>query len=163
MKDYIYPVKKLVLNKKVGLWCRLPYPGHPKGCPNYNKHDRCPPNARKLEYFFDMDLKLYLVHSEFDLQAHAEAMKIKHPEWTDRQCRCVLYWQSRSRKQLIDRILESIPEGQKVIFSTCPEGMGVNVFATAKLAGLTLDKTRHLKMCRHVALVQFYTTRKAKI
>jgi hypothetical protein len=37
----------------------------------------------------------------------------------------------------------------------CPEGMGVNVFATAIKAGLTLDKTKSIDICRHIALIGY--------
>ncbi len=37
--------------------------------------------------------------------------------------------------------------------TTCPEGMGVNVYATARAHGLILEKIRDLKMCRHIALI----------
>jgi hypothetical protein len=155
--EYVYPVTLPIrLNANVGDWCRLPYAGHPRGCPGYGEKAGCPPNAPSLVHFFNPGLPFYLIHSEFDLEEHAANMKVKHPEWTDAQCRCVLYWQSRSRKQLLERILESVPAGKRVIYSICPEGMGVNVFLTARLSGLRLEKTRHLRTCRHVALAQFY-------
>jgi hypothetical protein len=69
----------------------------------------------------------------------------------------VLYWQGTSRKQLAERLHAArfLPEAWKLVWTTCPEAMGVNVFVTARLAGLFLDKTRHLSICRHVALIGY--------
>jgi len=33
---YVHQVKRLVITSKAGDWCRLPYPGHKRGCPNYD-------------------------------------------------------------------------------------------------------------------------------
>lgn len=93
------------------------------------------------------------MHSEFDLQAHALSMKKKHPEWSDRQCRCVLYWQGKSRKQLKERTQAAVAHLGTDAVSTCPEAMGVNVFVTARLSGLVLDKTRNLSVCRHISML----------
>lgn len=153
--SYVYPVKRLVFVPDPGKLCRRPYPGHRKGCPKFGDDDQCPPNTPKFWDFFHPDKPFCLVHSEFNLEAHAAGMKEKRPYWSDRQCRCVLYWQSRSRAQLTERILEAMPS-ERVIYSMCPEGMGLNVFATAKLAGLRLEPIKGLKTCRHVALVQYY-------
>ena len=78
-----------------GEWCRLPYPGHPKGCPSVGMNVRCPTQSTPLE-----PCACLLVAVRFDLQAWADGMKVKHPEWSDRQCRCCLYWQGKTRKRL---------------------------------------------------------------
>ena len=150
----IYQIDRLVISDKVSDWCRIPYPNHPKGCPNYGKKPRCPPNAPKIEEYFDISKPLYLVHSEFDLSKHVQEMKDKHPTWSDLQCRCVLYWQSRSRKQLMKRVEYTMIKNRMLTaFTDCPEGMGLNVYATARLVGLKLEKIHNLSICRHVALV----------
>lgn len=41
------------------------------------------------------------------------------------------------------------------IMLTCPEGHGVNVYVTARVNGLKLERIRGLKTCRHVALLGF--------
>lgn len=150
---WILKVKRLVLSTKTGGWCKLPYPGHSKGCPNYYKSAKCPPKAPHLADFIDLSKPLYLVWSEFDLKRHVEKMKRKHPGWSDRQCRCVLYWQSQSRKQLKERtqIAAGILKTNRT--TTCPEAMGVNVFATARVSGLLLERTRSIETCRHVSLI----------
>jgi hypothetical protein len=42
-------VKVIMLDDgEAGKLCRLPYPNHPKGCPNYGKRALCPPKAPAL-------------------------------------------------------------------------------------------------------------------
>ena len=155
LPPWIVPIKKLILNPSVGEWCQLPYPGHPKGCPNYGKNDRCPPKVQHVTDCFDLEKPLYFVHSEFDLKAHAAKMQEKHPGWSERQCRCVLYWQPKSRKQMKERAASACLELKTNRITACPEGMGVNVFATARLAGLNLERTRSINTCRHVSMLGY--------
>jgi len=155
LPKWIVPVKRLVISPRVADWCKLAYPGHPKGCPNYGKAAKCPPKAPHITDFIDITRSIYLVHSEFDLKSHAEQMKEKHPEWTARQCRCLLYWQSRSRKQMKERALLAIKMLRTNRATACPEAMGVNVFATALLSGLKLDRTRSIDIARHVTLLGY--------
>ena len=153
LPSWIYPLKHLVLNDQVGRWCQLSYPNHPKGCPKYGKDKKCPPNAPKIKDYFDFDKPIWLVHSEFNLSNHILKMKEKHPGWSERQCKNVLYWQGTSRKQLRQRCIAAFLETGANIHTFVPEAMGVNVYLTARLAGLKLERIRHLKICRHVALV----------
>lgn len=153
LPGWIYPVERLVLSDSVGEWCKLPYPGHPKGCPKYGEADRCPPHAPRAGDYFDLQKPLWLVHSEFDLAGHAARMGALHPKWSDRQRRCVLYWQPKSRKQLMARLLEAREILGFTATATTPEAMGVNIYATARLSGLELERIRHLSTCKHVALV----------
>ncbi|WP_319525754.1 hypothetical protein [uncultured Desulfosarcina sp.] len=152
-RDWLYPVKRLILSDRAGRWCRLPYPDHPKGCPNYGKTEKCPPKAPAAGDYFDLSRPTWLVHSEFNLASHIARMEKKHPEWTLKQCRCVLYWQPASRRQLKYRIEEALSIVNADGSTLIPEAMGVNVYATARLSGLHLERIRHLEMCRHVALI----------
>lgn len=152
---WIVPVKKLVVNENSGQWCKLPYPNHPKGCPNYGKAAKCPPQAPWVHHYFNIKRPMYLVHSEFYLSEHVAEMKRKHPKWSDLQARCVLYWQSRSRKQMKKRVAEAVKILRANRITACPEAMGVNVFATALKSGLKLDKTRSIKICRHISLIGY--------
>ena len=145
----------LISSEKTGQWCKIPYPNHKNGCPNYDKKYYCPPHAVKLVDILDMSRPLYIVHSEFDLGRHVKRMKSKHPEWTDRQCRCVLYWQGTSRKQLRERVRIAQHITGCNIISYCPEGQGINLYATCLKNGLKLEKIRHLSICRHIALLGF--------
>jgi hypothetical protein len=111
-----------------------------------------------VDRHFDLQKSLWLVCSEFDLEQHAAKMKTLNPHWSDRQCRCVLYWQSRSRKQLKKRATDAVfflGIERNFSITYCPEGMGVNVYATARLSGLSLEPIRRLGTCRHVALLGF--------
>ena len=62
-------------------------------------------------------------------------------------------WQSKSRKQLKDRILLAYRYVGSRWATTCPESYGVNVYATARVSGLILEPIKTLKTCRHVALL----------
>jgi len=150
---WIVPVQRLIISKKTGQWCKLPYPNHPKGCPNYGKKANCPPQAPWIYDYFNTLRPMYLVHSEFDLAAHVELMKQRHPDWSDRQCRCVLYWQSKSRKQMKERVFCAVNLLKTNRITACPEAMGLNVFATAAVSGLKMERTRSVCICRHVSLI----------
>ncbi len=67
----------LRVNMKARGWCTLRYPGHPHGCPNYNKRKTCPPQAPLIFQYFDLDGPLWLVAIQFDLAAHMARMKAK--------------------------------------------------------------------------------------
>jgi len=154
--EYLYRVKRLVISDQAGAWCRIPYPGHKHGCPKYGDDGgACPPLAVPVDEVLNLDAPMYLVHSEFDPLCHVDAWKRDHPKATDRQARCVLYWQFKSRKQMRQRsAIAAGSTGANVILH-CPEGRGVNVYATARIAGLHLERIRELKTCRHVALLGF--------
>lgn len=151
-QPWILPIKRLVLSDKTGEWCQLPYHNHPKGCPKY-KTPGCPPYALHISERLNLNRPLFIVHSEFDLVAHVQNMKAKHPLWSEYQWRCVLYWQESSRKQLRERVKFAHWELNTNAETFCPEGQGVNVYATCFLAGLKLEKIKNLKTCRHVAIV----------
>lgn len=159
MNDYIYKITDLRYSLRVRNWCSLPYPGHRKGCPNYRNATHCPDQIPFITNVLDISKPMFIVHSEFDLAAHAARMKEKHPNWSERQCRNLLYWQGTSRKQLRDRVIKALcdwenEETTAINFITyCPEGMGVNVYSTARHAGLILEPIKTLKTCRHVALL----------
>lgn len=134
-------IKKLRVNMKARKWCLLPYPGHPKGCPNYNdpKHEGiCPPSAPLIQDFIDLQKPMYLIVEEFDLDAHVEKWLIDHPTNTLKQARCVLYWQNGVRSRL-KRKCESFKKAHPGFVTTLvPEAMGVNVIATAQLVGIPI-------------------------
>ena len=134
-----------------GAWCQLPYYNHKNGCPNYGRPG-CPPKAALLIDTLDFDYPIYLVHSEFDLEEHIHNMHLSHPTWSIHMQRNVLYWQNTSRKQLRERVAEVKDLTENYMISYCPEGRGLNVYATAKRVGLQLERIKGLKTCRHVAL-----------
>lgn len=142
-------------NKRSGEWCQLPYPNHPKGCPKYNQSETCPPKASHIADVLDLRRPIYIAFSEFNLSSHMAKMKKKHPKWTDLQLRCVLYWQNTSRNQMRKRakLAQALRGGDTII--ECPEGAGVNVYATCRANGLPLQRIRYLTICRHIALIGF--------
>jgi hypothetical protein len=116
-----------------GYWCVLPYPDHPNGCPNFPQCPQKYPDFKNL-----IGYKWFAVIEEFDLKKHAERMKQKHPDWSDRQCRCVLYWQGSVRKKLRDKTYALTTKEDMVLES--PEASGVNLFATMAKVGIILKK-----------------------
>ncbi len=119
-------------------WCTRPYPDHKKGCTNYNKLDRCPPKVCKISNFIDLDKDTWFLINKFDLAAHREWMRDRNPTWTDRQCNCVLYWQSKQRKilrEFSESFVDAIPG---TVYDLCPEAKGVNVFKIARSIGIPM-------------------------
>ena len=153
LPEYVYRVKRLVINKDTSKWCQLPYPRHPKGCPKHDTDLKCPPQSGSVFNYFNTCLPLYLVHSEFNLDMYCKRMKLKHPNWSWAQLHCVLYWQGSSRKQLKTRVQEAALLLGTDAVSFIPEALGVNVYVTARLSGLILERIRHLSICKHVALI----------
>jgi len=155
-QKWVYEVRKenLVFSDDTGKWCRIPYYNHPTGCPNYNRVG-CPPKAALLKDLLDYDWPVYLIHSNFPLLAHMRKMRNLHPDWSIHMQRNVLYWQGTSRKQLRERVKRFIDilQDKPTMISYCPEGRGLNVYATAQKVGLYLERIRHLKTCKHVAIV----------
>lgn len=149
----ITPVTPIIDPKVRGL-CGLPYPGHPRGCPNIGKCDRCPPLAPLFDRAFDLSAPVFAVVNEFDLGAHVERMAARNPGWTDRQLRCVLYWQGTARKQLNQKINALLSPGWFPGYAAtiCPEGMGVDVTATMAAAGVILEWPP-AKIARQVAFI----------
>jgi len=58
----------ICLSERTVKWCRLPYPGHPKGCPKYGLKG-CPPDAPPIGKLMRMDRSIYIAYSTFNLHA----------------------------------------------------------------------------------------------
>ena len=151
------PVVELVFDRRVPYWCQLPYPGHPKGCPNFGKRPKnCSPQAPHVTKLFNVRKPMFLVWSEFDLAAHAARMKAKHPKWSDRQCRCALYWQEGSKKQARERseyFIKFILKDKRYVAHHMSHAAGVQLYATWAAAGVPLQRIRDITINRHVSLV----------
>jgi hypothetical protein len=67
-------------------------------------------------------------------------MQTRHPDWSDRQLACCLYWQGTARKAL-NRVIERFKRQARLAYEVtrCPEAMGVNVTATMKGLGILLE------------------------
>lgn len=128
----------VIIDYRSRAWCKLPYPNHPKGCPNLGKKDSCPPEASLFERMVKPPFTLVAVR--FDLGAHTRRMKERHPDWSDRRARCLLYWQKKVNKRLkevCERAFSDI-ENVKILYS--PEANGVHVFGTCRNIGLILER-----------------------
>jgi len=137
--------------------CVRPYPNHPKGCPNFNKRDLCPPRQRLIGSVIDLDRPTYVVWNRFDFGDHVNRMRTKHPEWSTRQAECCLYWQGTARKQLRGKVADFLgtqPNGSKLIVLTCPEACGVDVTKTMLSLGVALEWPPD-KFAYQVAVVGF--------
>lgn len=166
LPNWILPVKKLVLTPQAKEWCKIPYPNHPKGCPNY--YGKCFQGGKKgirmIDTFIDPSKPIYIVYVEFDLETHVEKMRIKHPKWTERQLRNVLYWQGAQRAKLRRKVAEAIEiTGIESPISCMPELYGVNVYATCLKSGLKLEPIKGLKLCRHIYFIGHYRTHRFMI
>lgn len=150
MKPY-YEVDRLIIDYRAREWCKLPYPNHPLGCPNYDHRANCPPSAPLVEDYFDLTQPLWLVVVAFDLHGHIERMKARHPDWSDRQAKCVLYWQNRVNKEL-ELNASQFAHHNGLIYTLCPEAMGVQVIKTAKRIGIPI-KPRPFDYVYKIALI----------
>jgi predicted metal-binding protein len=128
-----------VIDHSVRKLCARPYPNHKFGCPNFNKCERCPPKAKLIEDVFDFTKPIYAVYNVFDYKSHVDKMKASHPDWSDRQLRCVLYWQGGARKKLKERVFTFLRENRDTIACFTPEACGVNVTATMAAVGIHLE------------------------
>ena len=133
-----------VIDKSVIALCRKPYHGHPKGCPNWDKNDRCPTKVGLIESIFDLSLPIFAIYNKFDFRAHKDRLRKKRESegkspFTQRQLECCLYWQGTARKQLKAKIADfKKAHGNLVILDT-PEATGVNVTETMRAIGIELE------------------------
>lgn len=146
--------RNLVIDYRAREWCKIPYPGHPKGCPNYDMRDSCPPRAYKIEDFIELSLPMYLVLERFNLLSHTRRMKYLHPNWSERQIKCVLYWQNGVNGRLTNHCIYVTRENPGYTWTICPEAMGINVIKTVKLLNIPI-KTHPTDLVIKVGLVGF--------
>ncbi len=130
-KCFPLKIEQLSINYKAREWCKLPYPDHPKGCPNFGHHQTCPPEAPFIENFINLQKPIYLIVVEFNLGMHIRKMLQTHKGWSERQAKCVLYWQAGVNAQLEQECKLFKWSHPNMITTRCPEAMGVNVIATA--------------------------------
>ena len=137
-----------VLDATVRGICRRPYPNHPKGCPNFGKRAACPPEAPKFADRFDVS-EVWAIWNVFDFGAHCSRMRDRHPEWSQRQVECCLYWQGTARKQLEGEIEWFVWLHPGLTVTRCPEAMGVNITGTLRQLDIELEwppQTRALQV-----------------
>jgi hypothetical protein len=148
----VVELRQIALYPDSGKLCKLPYPGHPKGCPCYGSKAECPPKCVQFVDKIDTSKPVYAIINEFDLANHMRRMKLRHPQWSDRQLRCCLYWQTGARKKLAAKVTAFLVEHEDYAADFCPEAEGVNVTQTLRLSGINLEWPPR-KIARQVAFV----------
>lgn len=133
-----YEVKPVVDYAVRGL-CVKPYPGHRKGCPNFGVKEGCPPHASLISEVFDLTAPCFCIVNTFDLSAHKSKMRLAHPDWSNSQLMCCLYWQGTARKALEGIITEFRKTHNGCKVTRCPEAMGLNVTATLASVGVFME------------------------
>lgn len=156
---WIVPVESIfyITREQLQEWCRLFYPNHKNGCPNgYGKCILL--EGEQTQKLVDETKPIWIVYGEFNLQEHMEKMKKAHPKWTEIQLRNLLYWQPTSLAILNRRVMKFLDMVQthKHGHLIClGESDGVNIWRTARKAGVPLEKIKNMKCCRHLALLCF--------
>lgn len=129
--------------------CVRPYYNHPRGCPNHGKRPTCPPQASAIGNILDLRCPVFAIYYAFPFAEHVEKMRRRHPDWTERQVECCLYWQGTARKRLkvdIEQFKRVIPcywvtESSSVEWEILwlPEANGVNMTETMQSVGIELE------------------------
>ena len=130
---------KILITRKAGAWCQIPYPSYPKGCTNYGKAETCPPNAPMVDQWFDLEFPHWFVVAKCDITAQAAKMAEAHPEWSPKQCANSRYWQGPAHKMLRYHSRELMEKNPGTDFTLRPEAMGVIVITTAKKLGIPIE------------------------
>ena len=128
--------------------CTKPYYNHPKGCPNFGKKKGCPPSAELFDKVYDMSQPFYAIIYRFNLRSHTEKLKIKHPDWSDRQLKCCYYWQNTARKQLMIGIKQFLKEHRGLSVEPTPEAMGIDITKTLENSGFKLEWPPEFSVCK---------------
>lgn len=115
--------------------CRQPYPGNPKGCPNYGKKKECPPQAPLLENFIDLLQPHYFVV----LECIRNGCRINSQENTLKEDQFRSYWNDNLEAVLREYIQEFQKDHPGTVFTFHPSAVGVNVLETARNVGIPLE------------------------
>jgi len=128
-----------VVDPGMAALCRRPYPLHRFGCPNFGKKAGCPPKCKPIGELLDLNYDIWAIWTRFNLYDHMVLMKAKHPEWSERQLRCCLYWQPRARRNLHDEMVKFAMQMPASMIVTTPEASGVNLSETMTQVGVFLQ------------------------
>lgn len=142
-------------------WCRLPYHGHPKGCSMWNNGKKnCKTSFRKTHTLydqFDVSAPAWCIWEEFNLGAQSAKMKKLHPDWSEHQCRNVLYWQGAIKKARNERTYDFFRRknlwGK---YAGMTEGFCVNVYATLRHAGIILHRIKGIQKMKKLCFIIKY-------
>lgn len=144
--EHIHNPLILRINSRVREWCKLPYSNNKSGCQCYGKYNTCPPDAPMFHVTFDLNRSFIIAFVEFDLKEFSEKLRERNPNLTEKQSRCLLYWQKGVIKTLkkgcekFIRNLNTPIHRYNLIYTLRPEGMGLNVFNLMYKAGRPLDR-----------------------
>lgn len=139
MCESFYTLVNPIVDLSVRYLCLRPYGNNRKGCPNFAKKNGCPPKCPVISDTLDLSKPVYAIYNRFDIASHVENMKQKHPDWSERQLYCVLYWQPKARKQLREKIKEFLKQHRDSKVISCPEAQCVNLTDTMKAVGIELE------------------------
>ena len=145
--------EKIVIDPNVRSLCVYPYPDHPKGCPNFGKKEGCPPKVCMIQNFVDLRQVFFLI-VRFNLAQHIIKMKELHPSWTNRQTKCLLYWQPHVRveQKIMERDFFIVWNRSQLNITYSPEAMGVDVFKTLEAYNIPYERNPKSEVVK-VALV----------
>jgi hypothetical protein len=123
--------KIIPFEKKIQSLCKVPFYGHPDGCPNYGKKTSCPPHQPLIDRVLDLSQEVYIIYNKFMVGEFAERMRIAHPEWKQhpRQWYNPRRWQPKARKEHHDELDRFLSQHPDSIYTTMPEAHGVNLSA----------------------------------
>jgi len=145
----------IVFTIKTRRWCQCPYEGHPKGCPNFNKNELCPPKYPYRIDILDKYNYFMLVYADFNFKQYKKLMKNKYQEWSEKEIACVLYWQGSLKKILKTELKKYVYDemfGAGSGFNGCAsmEAAGIDVFQTLRNNKIEFEvrpKTKDLMVC----------------
>ena len=150
----IYPQDWVIVSlKNLRRWCSSPYPGHKRGCPMWKGRKAkdgtpapCTRAFRNISTFddnFDRNEPAWCAFTTWDMVAQEAKIRASHPDWTQKQCRNVRYWQRTFRNGLKDDIREFFRKKQLWGKYGCFDGgFTLNIHATLWRAGLKLERIR---------------------
>lgn len=134
---YVEVTGNLTIDYKVRDYCRLPYPGHPEGCPHFGKRKECPPQAPLLEHFIDLSKPHYFIIVKITYDHTIEGEKPHNPS----KERSWLTWELHAESVLEKHVQKFQKSHPGTVFTLHPSAVGVDVFKTAQNVGIPLEPT----------------------
>ena len=137
---FLGPVEA-VCDPRMKAHCLDPYYKHPKGCPNWNYKEGCPPHVPYFPKVYSKDI--YIATVRFNFADYLASRKLAHPDWTEKALKNPRHWQGHVRSELRSFLFDYLSDHPnidgEIIFN--PEALGINVFATCEKAGIILEHT----------------------
>lgn len=125
--------------KEVNRQCIQPYWKHPKGCPNFNSKEGCPPGILHIEDEYDLNKPIFLLAARFPFLKFISEKKIQHPDWSMRALINQRHWQPTSKKNFWENVELFLQEHPEYNVLRNPEGQGVNIPGTARNCGIDIQ------------------------